>query len=71
MWLGTMDCAGYEWTVVAESEQAARAALTQEYRERAKRGDVTMFGPRVKTAQLEEYFGMNVTELALGKVAWL
>jgi hypothetical protein len=65
--LGQMECAGYTWTVLAETEQRARDLLRDEFRLRVAAGDVV----DVAAGDPEEYFGMSVNEVVFDSVLML
>ncbi len=67
MFLGQMECAGYTWTVVAETEERAKALLEEEYAKRVAAGEVG----DVANGDPAEYFGINVQEVGLERVYWL
>jgi hypothetical protein len=70
LFLGTLsNIRGYTLTVVAESEEAAKKALVEEYRRWIKENPIHHDLP-TGTDPLE-YFAVSVTEMTPGKVEWL
>ena len=71
--LGHVDqVAGYEWVVVADSEEAALEALRDEYARAVADGRVLDVVPAdCREDPIVQYFGAAVVPMVTGKVEWI